>query len=804
MPLGHLDFLTATQVVAGVYTLGSLEKRLSVRSQQVRALNLVEALFATNTLRAGQVFAVVGGGAAGLTAAVRAAERGAKVVVIEKHHGLLPILSGCEQRLLHPHLYDWPADGWEAEDAGLPILDWPAGSARSVADRMAEEFARAQQRFGIMVHTATSVTDFTPGSRVRVSCTPGGPIDADAVALAVGFGWERDLDAPTAGAPHDEVLRLLWRRDVRSYWRDDDHGSAGVEGGTRKYLISGAGDGGLIDLLRVRLKNMSQETLVDRLLPNAAPDVKEIRARLRQVQLEIERAKLSPEDEARIWTKTLAEPMAELDARLRDQLRPDSEAILITRRADWASGSFLLNRLLAARLFVSDPKTRLAVGEFDPKEIRTAGGGYEVRVGGAAHQFTHLIVRNGRRKAFEGFAAGDAWRVAVEGRWSTPHVDLTDVPVSGVVLAPKPDTQRRTELRQAIRRSNHRWDLAEALALFLGRWEAEAAPRPDQEADYTQLEELAAAAFDDPDDAVVDLAKLEACVNSIEGYRCDAAIVARAIFRQLDAMRGEMLVAARAQPIQVASRGLFVTARARLLTRPIGAIDTRYLHVAPSAALDVHITVRRHSLVATTPAALRSFAGVVARDVADFDAGKEPRDVATHVGRLRGALAAASTARAELLLFPEASVPASAADEVQAWWDAHGAGQLLLTAGKRRCRLQMAGHDEEHLASSGGRRSIRLAATAGGTIAVVFGDELTPALASALAELGTDLLLLPHFGPATAAEGAAASWALGESDALALLATVPDKNTNPYGFFATNGRLARVTCAGVPAAAPFG
>lgn len=53
---------------AGFFLLGALERRVTVLSQQVRAHNLIYALFAEQRLAAGDAVAIVGGGAAGMTA----------------------------------------------------------------------------------------------------------------------------------------------------------------------------------------------------------------------------------------------------------------------------------------------------------------------------------------------------------------------------------------------------------------------------------------------------------------------------------------------------------------------------------------------------------------------------------------------------------------------------------------------------------------------------------------------------------------------------------------------------------------
>src|SRR5690348_5336751 len=68
----------------GVYVLGSFARYATLFSQQVRALNLIFLLHETQSLGSGSNVAVVGGGAAGLTAAAAAARVGATVTVLEK------------------------------------------------------------------------------------------------------------------------------------------------------------------------------------------------------------------------------------------------------------------------------------------------------------------------------------------------------------------------------------------------------------------------------------------------------------------------------------------------------------------------------------------------------------------------------------------------------------------------------------------------------------------------------------------------------------------------------------------------
>ena len=82
----------------------------------------------------------------------------------------------------------------------------------------------------------------------------GGEEKFDLIILATGFGVELGVGEGTA----------------QSYWRNDDinQPTPGITSERRQlYLISGTGDGGLIDLLRCRIKGFNQGWLLDELIP---------------------------------------------------------------------------------------------------------------------------------------------------------------------------------------------------------------------------------------------------------------------------------------------------------------------------------------------------------------------------------------------------------------------------------------------------------------------------------------------------------------------------------------------------------
>jgi hypothetical protein len=118
--------------------IGTFAVGITVLSQQIRALNLAWSLVETGrvstNVKPPAEIAIVGAGFAGLTfaAALLKKEVRCKISLFEEHDTLLPLQQGSDTRWLHPHIYDWPDKGSEADVANLPLLNWTAARASDV------------------------------------------------------------------------------------------------------------------------------------------------------------------------------------------------------------------------------------------------------------------------------------------------------------------------------------------------------------------------------------------------------------------------------------------------------------------------------------------------------------------------------------------------------------------------------------------------------------------------------------------------------------------------------------------------
>lgn len=262
-PMTPGDVVAGARPVAGfpIFAFGTEGRAVTVRSQQRRAIHLVDALLHEGVIGAGGHLAVVGAGAAGMTAAVRAASAGCRVLVLESADETLATFRGNTSRLLHPNLYTWPRPGWAHPHAELPILTWSAGSAASVASTLDDAFRTEVARTGLIdcrtsVKLAWSWPPRMAGSLLVLHWTerdagPRRTTAVSAVILAVGFGRE-PMTAPSSPFP--------------GYW---DHDLLASVHGAKACLVLGAGDGGLYgDRLRRTLRGPAHRHAVTVVPPN--------------------------------------------------------------------------------------------------------------------------------------------------------------------------------------------------------------------------------------------------------------------------------------------------------------------------------------------------------------------------------------------------------------------------------------------------------------------------------------------------------------------------------------------------------
>lgn len=260
----------------GIYLLGSLETGLTIHSQQLRAHNLAWALAKLRTEGASKIdsIAIVGAGIAGITlaACLMSTLPILRITLIESRSDICPLQQGADHRWVHPNIYDWPAPTARNPRTEVPVLSWSEGRASDVLHTIIKLFSRyceahAKKRLETFLgvnflrieqdkHAIQWIGHRAQreGPFFRAEAAYGDRRAFDAIVVAAGFGIERN----PAGFPGV------------SYWRNDHLAQPALDGTKQRRMISGLGDGALIDLFRLTIERFRQDVILDELFPSPA------------------------------------------------------------------------------------------------------------------------------------------------------------------------------------------------------------------------------------------------------------------------------------------------------------------------------------------------------------------------------------------------------------------------------------------------------------------------------------------------------------------------------------------------------
>jgi FAD binding domain len=381
-----------------VYVLGCFDQQVTVYSQQIRALNLIYALFKTEKLKEGREVAIIGAGAAGLTAAAAALVKGCKVTILEKQNEVLTIFNNNNKRWLHPHIYDWPAAGSENNDAQLPVLNWTANNAYEVVKVLKNQWAQFTNYYKDELEVWYNTTELEVSwensikvkwagylGQVKKECYDLPVKKFDVLIVAVGLGIEDTL--PT-------------------YWND---GSLDIsDSKNRRFLIIGCGDGGLVDLLRIKLVGFEHEKVVKEFLTELTDTDKEALTKIdTDVAESLSQGKLKDEDvSTQLWEKYnqlyKSNPkIAEIRDKLRKRLSNSQVCLSGTTDLPLTLRSSILSRFLVFCLFKIDNKIRYKRHKFTSDEIADIKAGKTLQFNGQSWKREEIILRIGPQSAID-------------------------------------------------------------------------------------------------------------------------------------------------------------------------------------------------------------------------------------------------------------------------------------------------------------------------------------------------------------------------------------------------------------------
>lgn len=417
----YLDWMRPDLELPQLYVLGSINRHITVHSQQCRAINLIQALMrdgAGDGLDNKSV-AIVGAGFAGLTAAAFATERTtAEVTLFEAAPRPLWLQDDCAGRWLHPGIYDWPYAGSLEPHTALPVLNWRAGSAKAVAAQVRAEWERtAATKAKLRLRFEQRVTGAAAADGKLVLKVAGGRDEAfDVVILAVGFGLEPGVKGRVG------------------YWNDAD----GLDGiaPDASVLISGFGDGGLADVLRLCLPQRRQDSLVEL--------VRHVPAEYRNQLIDWDaRYYNDPAKLDELYSGLRVEPV--IDALKRYRRQPGVRVTLAGGGHLYGPRSAILNRFLVSQLNKARADGAFTLVNRPVLESSLQAlpdGGYSIRFidDSSAHKFDHVVLRLGPQPAYPAIEPPRDWKVMEERRrhwFTTPQSnDRTRVPLDATAAGP--------------------------------------------------------------------------------------------------------------------------------------------------------------------------------------------------------------------------------------------------------------------------------------------------------------------------------------------------------------------------------
>lgn len=319
--------LIAHKAGVRLFNLSAGLNHVSIKDQVVRACALVDSLNAANFLDNGPVagnaydVVVVGAGAAGVTAAWKAAALGRRVLVLEKAHTPFAALLTCTDRTISFSMYDWPESFCTAEHfpslRGEPVSgmktdegDFPVYSSSDEPQPANMYAAQWLARLGLSgnircqskakhsiewnfhvianVQRAPDSLLSRPVSSLAIKLHPidsadphhlARTVNAAIVILATGIGLERTVAGGYNPPP-------FWSNDLSAPWHMPAIQPKQPRPGI---LISGAGDGAIQDALKSLFRKDIRNLIpvADELIPNREGAV--IKQKLLAAERHIER-----------------------------------------------------------------------------------------------------------------------------------------------------------------------------------------------------------------------------------------------------------------------------------------------------------------------------------------------------------------------------------------------------------------------------------------------------------------------------------------------------------------------------------
>ncbi|MDH2400177.1 FAD-dependent oxidoreductase [Bradyrhizobium sp. SSUT18] len=197
-------------------------------SQQLRALALAAEISDRHLAPGHRSVCIVGAGVAGRTIAAAFRSLGANVTIVDKEEVDFTHYRNAIHRELHPNIIFWPFQE-PTPATELPFLNWAQAPVTEVVEAMVKEWDESFAKHVAFIHEEVEEIDHTTTPlTIKLADEHKTELKADICVVATGFAAERQFG----------------NLQTPPYWSP----SSIIESGD-EFMVSGSGDGGLIDAL---------------------------------------------------------------------------------------------------------------------------------------------------------------------------------------------------------------------------------------------------------------------------------------------------------------------------------------------------------------------------------------------------------------------------------------------------------------------------------------------------------------------------------------------------------------------------
>jgi len=256
----------ATRTRRGLYYLAPFARRVSFASQQLRAFNLIWALHADGRIRSNDRVAVIGAGVAGVTAACALRAYGCAVDIYDRASEPMWRQREASHRMVHPNINFWPAENGLLPTTSQPFMEWYYQPCTKVIDRLFDQWKE-------FVANDPNLLKFRGGHDISNAWGDHGSIFLEADPNIEGTEYKTAIVAVGFG---DELVEPKFT--TIDYWKPDTLESDRSDKKFKNFVISGCGDGGMIDALRVAYDFGSGRLAIDAAATLAGTEIEKLLA----------------------------------------------------------------------------------------------------------------------------------------------------------------------------------------------------------------------------------------------------------------------------------------------------------------------------------------------------------------------------------------------------------------------------------------------------------------------------------------------------------------------------------------------